>query len=75
MVQSQRTQSVDSLCKSTDWFIYDWNIGRKSVNFGLQMLHTRPCIQQDMTYAFIAWCRQKGHTYLNKPAAFSCKFD
>ena len=28
MFPSYRNQSVDLLCKSTDWFLYDGNIGR-----------------------------------------------
>ena len=28
MLLSYRNQSVDLLCKSTDWFLYDRNIGR-----------------------------------------------
>ena len=31
MFPSYRNQSVDLLCKSTDWFLYDGNIGRYSV--------------------------------------------
>ena len=31
MFQSFRNQSVDLLCKSTDWFLYDGNIGRQKV--------------------------------------------
>ena len=27
-VPINRNQSVDSLCKSADWFLYDGNIGR-----------------------------------------------
>ena len=28
MFSSYRNQAVDLLCKSTDWFLYDGNIGR-----------------------------------------------
>ena len=33
MFPSYRNQSVEFLCKSTDWFLYDGNIGRKKVKF------------------------------------------
>ena len=31
MLQLYSNQSVDLLCKSTDWFLYDENIGRKGL--------------------------------------------
>ena len=31
MFPSYRNQSVDLLCKSTDWFLYNGNIGRKGL--------------------------------------------
>ena len=33
MFQSYRNQSVDLLCKSTDWFLYDGNIDRQKVKY------------------------------------------
>ena len=33
MFPSYRNQSVDLQSKSTDWFLYDENIGRERVNF------------------------------------------
>ena len=30
--------------------------------------------KSSFSYFFNAWCPQKGHAYLNKPAAKSCKF-
>ena len=32
MLPSYRNQSVDLLCKSTEWFLYDGKIGRWRVN-------------------------------------------
>ena len=33
MFPSYRNQFVDLLCKSTDWFLYDGNIGLQKVNY------------------------------------------
>ena len=39
MFPSYRNQSVDLLCKSIDWFLYDENIGLQKVKVDL---HLRP---------------------------------
>ena len=31
-------------------------------------------LSRNNTQPFSTWCPLKGHTYLNKPAAFSCRF-
>ena len=39
MFPSYRNQSVDLLCKSIDWFLYDGNIGRYRVNLYKNVIH------------------------------------
>ena len=43
MLQSYRNQSVDLQSKSTDWFLYNGNIGRLTVicqqSYGLKLLY------------------------------------
>ena len=41
MFLSYRNQSVDLLCKSADWFLYDENIGHLRVKSG-SLTHFKP---------------------------------
>ena len=43
MFPSNRNQSVDLLCKSTDWFLYDGNIGRSRINKVLSLVTVVSC--------------------------------
>ena len=40
MLPSYRSQSVDSQSKSTEWFLYDGNIGRSNVNLTIRVTVT-----------------------------------
>ena len=52
MLPSYRNQSVDFLYKSTDWFLWDGNIGRSKVNYYIPVhlkshtLNSRPYINR-----------------------------
>ena len=47
MFPSYRNQSVDSLCISTDWFLYDGSIGRFRVQLEDLKVKANTWIKQD----------------------------
>ena len=50
MLPSYRNQSVDLLCKSTDWFLHDRNIGHYKVNLFSSFIYLLIGLAQGLLY-------------------------
>ena len=52
VLPSYRSQSIDLLCKSIDWFLYEGNTGTYWVNI---LIWTKKCLLNRLFYNMIHW--------------------
>ena len=62
-----RMVPYSTLCKNTFMVPY-------STLYKKDLPKERTDVHFDILFKVFAWCQQKGHTYLSKPAIFSCRF-